>query len=131
MKKNFLRFLPLVFALLCALGTATVFHGCDIKEDGTWMRCHDARNLALWISLGLSALLLAAALLPGRVLSMILFGVSLAGCILLFLVPGTLRPLCMMKTMHCYTMMQPFVRIMASLTGLSSLLLLIRTMRKA
>ncbi len=131
MKKSFPPFFPLVCALLCAVGTLTVFDACPMKEDGTWMRCHSARDLSLLLSLGISALLLTAALVPSRHLRLALYLLSLVGCVVLFLVPGSISSMCMMKTMRCYTVMQPFVRVMAVLTALTILIPLIRVFRKS
>ncbi len=130
MKKSFLHFIPLICALLCALGTVTVFDACPMKEDGTWMRCHSARDLSLLLSLGISALLLTALLVPRRLVRLMLYLLSMVGCIVLFLVPGTISSMCMMKTMRCYTVMQPFVRVMSVLTALTSLPPLISIFRK-
>ncbi len=120
MKYSFRRFVPLIPALLCVLGLLTVFDACPMKEDGTWMRCHSARDLSLLIALGISALLLAAALLSSRPLRLALYILSMAGCVLLFLAPGIISDMCMMKTMRCYTVMQPFVRIISVLTALTA-----------
>ena len=43
-EKKILSLLPAAFSLLMAVGTATVFRACPIKEDGTWMHCHTAQN---------------------------------------------------------------------------------------
>ncbi len=126
MKKTWLRFVPPISALLCALGIATVFSACGMKEDGSWMRCHDAQTLSFWISLALSALLTASAFLPGRTLPAVLYLLSLGGCTVLFLVPGNIIPMCMMNTMRCYTLMQPFIRMMSVLTALTILIPLLR-----
>ena len=42
-----------------------------------------------------------------------LYGLGIVGSIVVFLLPETILPMCMMRTMRCYTVMQPFVRIMA------------------
>ncbi len=131
MKYSFRRFIPLIPVLLCILGIVTVFDACPMKEDGTWMRCHNARDLSLLVALGISALLLAASLIPSRPARLVLYVLSIAGCVLLFLVPGPLSAMCMIKTMRCYTVMQPFVRIMSVLTALTTLFPFLSTCRKS
>ncbi len=123
--------MPLIPALLCILGLLTVFDACPMKEDGTWMRCHSARDLSLLIDLGISALLLAAALLSSRPLRLALYILSMTGCVLLFLAPGIISDMCMMKTMRCYTVMQPFIRIISILTLLTALFPFLSACRKS
>ena len=39
--------------------------------------------------------------------------------VVLFFVPGGICPMCMMKNMRCYTVFQPFTRVMTVLIALS------------
>ncbi len=128
-QKTLFRFLPAILSLLLALGSATVFSACGIKEDGTWMRCHSAQAIVTIIATVLTCILLLQAVLSKKGFRMALSTVSIAGCVVVFLLPGTLQPMCMMRTMRCYTVMQPFVRIMAVLIGCSSVFQLIRMLK--
>lgn len=124
------RLLPPALSLLLALGASTVFKACAPTAEGTWMHCHTAQTAAALGSLVLAAVLLAAAFLPGRGLRAALYGLSVLGAAALFWVPGTLVSMCMMHTMRCYTALQPFVRVMAALTGLAALGSLVLTLRE-
>ena len=35
-KISFLNILPVALGLILAAGTASLFHACDMKDDGTW-----------------------------------------------------------------------------------------------
>ncbi len=110
-----LRFLPAILSLLLAVGSTTLFSACGLKEDGTWMRCHQAQTTVTALSAVLTVLLLLQALLPQKALMILFSAASIIVCVVIFLVPCTLMPMCMMHTMRCYTLFQPFVRIMSVL----------------
>ena len=109
------NFLPATLCLLLAAGTATVFSACGMKEDGTWMHCHSTQDVVVLCALILSAALLFHAFFHQRILGIILNAIGVTGAVLIFLIPGNLMPMCMMHTMRCYTLFQPFVRIMSVL----------------
>ncbi len=104
---------PAVASLLLALGVATVFSACGAKDDGTWMRCHAAQDAVMWVAVGMTAVLAAAALARRGAVRAVLYALGAIGSVAAFLVPGTVMPMCMMQTMRCYEVMQPFARIMA------------------
>ncbi len=110
-----LSLVPTVLCLLLAAGSATVFSACGMKEDGTWMRCHGAQDTVVLCAFILSAVLLFQAFLHQRILRVILNVIGVTGAVSIFLIPGNLMPMCMMHTMRCYTLFQPFVRIMSVL----------------
>ena len=114
-RETLINLIPTVLYLLLAAGAATVFSACGMKEDGTWMRCHSAQDTVILCAFILSAVLVFHAILHQRILRMILNGIGLAGAVSIFLIPGNLMPMCMMHTMRCYTLFQPFVRIMSVL----------------
>ncbi len=124
-----LRFLPSVISLLLAVGSATWFSACGLKEDGTWMRCHQAQTTVTALGTVLTVLLFLQALLPQKALRILLSAASIIVCVVIFLIPGTWMPMCMMHTMRCYTVMQPFVRIMAVLSAGCCLLQLISLLK--
>ncbi len=119
----------IVLSLLLTFGSATLFKACALKDDGTWMRCHSAQTTITTLSAALTAALLLQALFPQKGLRVVLNLASVIGCTVIFLIPGTLMPMCMMHTMRCYTVMQPFVRIMAVLIAVCSLLQMIRILK--
>ena len=70
----------------------------------------------------LLVLFLLAAVLRNNALKTTLFGLGIIGSVAVFLIPETILPMCMMRTMRCYTVMQPFVRIMAVLIAASGVI---------
>ncbi len=104
--------IPAVFGLVLAIGVMTVFSACGSKDDGTWMHCHDAQNAVAVCGGIITALFLLAALIRNKALRVLLNIAALAAGAAAFLIPGVIMPMCMMNTMRCYTVMQPFVRIM-------------------
>ena len=118
--------MPAFFSLLLLLGTATVFHPCEMKEDGTWMHCHDVQTAVITGSIILTVLLSAAAVIKNRWVKLIGYGVTVIGAAVMFFLPGDIMEMCMMHTMRCYAVMRPFVRIMCVLTAISAAFLLKR-----
>ncbi len=114
-KNKPIAFTAAALGFLLSIGTHFIFHACEIKEDGTWMHCHDAQNAVVLGGSLLTVLLIAAAVVKNKKIRIVLNGAGLIGAAVIFLLPGTLMPMCMMHTMRCYTVMQPFVRIMCAL----------------
>ncbi len=115
MKKAHYQYIQILLCLILLIGTLTIFSGCAMKDDGTWMKCHKAQiavNIGAAILTVLSALQVFIHKNPVKVL----LSVSIAaGSVIVFLIPGILMLMCMMHTMRCYTLMQPFVRIISVL----------------
>ncbi len=128
--KAMIGFIPAMLCLLLEAGSATVFSACGIKEDGGWMRCHSSQTAVELCALALCAVLIVRALLRLRTPRIILGGVGIIASAVIFLLPGQLMPLCMMHTMRCYTLFQPFVRIMAVLIGLTCVAAAIRLFKE-
>ena len=122
-----MSFAGAALSLLLSVGTLTLFHACDIKEDGTWMHCHDAQNAVVIGGFLLVLLLTAAALIRNKTAGVIFYGLGVIGSVIIFLIPGTIISMCMMQTMRCYTTMQPFVRIFCVLIAICSLIPAIQT----
>ena len=114
-RATLINLIPTVLYLLLAAGAATVFSACGMKEDGTWMHCHSTQDAVVLCAFILSAILLFHAFLHQRILRVILNVIGVTGAVSIFLIPGNLMPMCMMHTMRCYTLFQPFVRIMSVL----------------
>ncbi len=119
--RSYRGYMPAVLSVLLVLGVLTVFSPCGPKEDGTFMRCRSVRSAVLLTASGIALIQLLGTFFHGRVLRAAADAVSAAGCVLLFLLPGVIMPMCMMHTMRCYTAMQPFVRILSVPIGLFSL----------
>ena len=112
--------IPLVPAALSALllaGGVTVFSACEPKPDGTWMHCHQCQNMVAGSAVGLIALYGASALVTKKLVRLALLALAVIASVVVFFIPGGICPLCMMKTMRCHTVFQPFVRIMSVLVA--------------
>ena len=100
---------PALLSLALSVGAATVFSACARREDGTWMNCHQCQNTVVAGGIGLVALFGASAAIKNKPTRIAL---------------QALCPMCMMKTMRCYTVFQPFTRVMTVLiaaTGIGAL----------
>ncbi|MCR5558952.1 MAG: DUF4418 family protein [Schwartzia sp.] len=130
-KEKVFALLPAVFSLLLSLGVMTVFSACGMKEDGTWMRCHGAQNVVELGGFILFFLFSFAAILKSRSLKLFLFAAGVIGAAALFFVPGDIMPLCMMKTMRCHTVFQPFVRLVSAVIVVSGAAGFVRVLRSS
>lgn len=119
-KNKWLSLIPTAIGVLLAVGVMTVFSACGPKEDGSWMNCHQAQTAVAACGAVLAVLFALAAFIKNKVLVMLLNIAALVVSVIAFLIPGNIMHLCMMKTMRCYTVMQPFVRIMSILGALSA-----------
>lgn len=129
-KNVLLSLVPSLAGLLLAIGVMTVFSACGIKDDGTFMHCHDAQ-ISVALSGGCIAVFFAlAAFLKNRIARIIFNVAALVVSVRAFLLPGILMPMCMMRTMRCYTVMQPFVRIITVICALFALWGIIRSLKK-
>ena len=125
--------IPLVPAALSALllaGGVTVFSACEPKPDGTWMHCHQCQNMVAGSAVGLIALYGASALVTKKPVRLALLALAVIASIVVFFIPGGICPLCMMKTMRCHTVFQPFVRIMSVLVAGSGIGALVASFKK-
>ncbi len=128
-KEKAFALLPAVFSLLLSLGVMTVFSACGMKEDGTWMPCHGAQNAVELGGFILFFLFSLAAILKSRSLRLFLYAAGVTAAAALFFVPGDIMPLCMMKTMRCHTVFQPFVRLISSVILILGAAGFVRTFR--
>lgn len=129
-KQNICSWIPVILSLLLAAGTLTVFRACGPKEDGTWMHCHTAQNDIVIAAAILFVIFLAAAIIRNKTFSVILHAAGIVLSIVTILIPGTLISMCMMDSMRCYAVMQPFVRIMCVMLILFSIINVILRNRK-
>ena len=125
--------IPLVPAALSALllaGGVTVFSACEQRADGSWMHCHQCQNMVAGSAVGLIALYGASALVKNKPVRLVLLALAVIASVVVFFIPGGICPLCMMKTMRCHTVFQPFVRIMSVLVGGSGIGALVASVKK-
>ncbi len=118
-RESIRKWIPALLSVLLVFGVLTVFGACGMKDDGTWMKCHGAQKTVAKVGGAMTALFLLAALMRSRILKTGLYGLGIVGSVIVFLIPETIMPMCMMRTMRCYTVMQPFVRIMAVMIAVS------------
>ena len=125
--------IPLVPAALSALllaGGVTVFSACEQRADGSWMHCHQCQNMVAGSAVGLIALYGASALVTKKPVRLALLALAVIASVVVFFIPGGICPLCMMKTMSCHTVFQPFVRIMSVLVAGSGIGALVVSFKK-
>lgn len=125
--------IPLVPAALSALllaGGVTVFSACEQRADGSWMHCHQCQNMVAGSAVGLIALYGASALVTKKPVRLALLALAVIASVVVFFIPGGICPLCMMKTMRCHTVFQPFVRIMSVLVAGSGIGALVVSFKK-
>ena len=125
--------IPLVPAALSALllaGGVTVFSACEQRADGSWMHCHQCQNMVAGSAVGLIALYGASALATKKPVRLVLLALAVIASVVVFFIPGGICPLCMMKTMRCHTVFQPFVRIMSVLVAGSGIGALVASFKK-
>ena len=125
--------IPLVPAALSALllaGGMTVFSACEQRADGSWMHCHQCQNMVAGSAVGLIALYGASALVKNKPVRLVLLALAVIASVVVFFIPGGICPLCMMKTMRCHTVFQPFVRIMSVLVAGSGIGALVASFKK-
>ena len=124
-----LNCLPLLLAVLLAVGVKTFFGPC-VHEDGSFGVCHWAGQVLLGLGVVMSVQALCAVLIQkpgvraGIYLSM-LFSAALS-----IFTPGTLIILCSMPSMRCRALMQPASIILSCLILLFSLINLIVEWKK-
>ena len=125
--------IPLVPAALSALllaGGVTVFSACEQRADGSWMHCHQCQNMVAGSAVGLIALYGASSLVKNKPVRLVLLALAVIASVVVFFIPGGICPLCMMKTMRCHTVFQPFVRIMSVLVAGSGIGALVASFKK-
>ena len=128
-KERVFSLLPAVFGILLSVGVMTVFSACGMKEDGTCMRCHGAQNVVELVGFLLFFLFSFGAIFKSRGLKLFLFAAGVIGAAVLFFVPGDIMPLCMMKTMRCHEVFQPFVRLVSAVIVVSGAAGFVRVLR--
>ena len=128
-KEKLFAMLPAIFSILLSIGVMTVFSACGMKEDGTWMHCHGAQNAVELGGFILFFLFAFAVLLKDRSLKLFLFAAGVIAAAAVFFIPGDIMPLCMMKTMRCHTVFQPFVRLISAVIVISGAAGFVRVLR--
>ena len=71
-----------------------------------------------------------AAFIKNKGVRLALQVLCLVGAVVVFFIPGVICPLCMMKTMRCHMVFQPFVRIMSVLVAGGGVAAVVNTLKK-
>lgn len=108
----FLPLLQLALALLLSVGVATFLGPCT-HADGRIGPCKAVSQQL--VTLGALMAAGAAVMLVARSAGVrtAIATLTLLEAVLVFLLPGTLKPLCMMATMRCHTVMKPAAHILS------------------
>ena len=119
-QKRGIAFIPAALSFLLSAGTMTVFRACGAKDDGTWMHCHTAQNMAAAGGCLLCILFVICIFVKTPELRAALYAAGTTGAAVVFMIPGRIVSMCMMNTMRCYSVMQPFVRVMSVLVAVAA-----------
>ena len=129
--RGVLQWTALALSVLMAAGVQTVFRACAQKEDGTWMHCHEVQKYLFIIGIILAMLSVLGLAVKKRTAAILLDFASIVLAAAAVLLPGTVIQMCMMDTMRCYTMMQPFARVTGGVLILVSVIDIIKLFRTA
>lgn len=110
----------LILSLLICVGSFTFFSACPVHGD-TVMACHWAQNAVTALGALLSAISLAAVVIPDRKLKAGLELSATLTAILTAVVPGIVINVCMMNSMRCVSTFRPFTILFASLAAVAAL----------
>lgn len=110
----------LILSLLICIGSFTFFSACPVHGD-TVMACHRAQNAVTALGALLSAISLAAVVIPDRKLKAGLELSATLTAILTAVVPGIVINVCMMNSMRCVSTFRPFTILFASLAAVAAL----------
>lgn len=128
MADKVLKAVAAVLAAVLVVGAFT-FAGPCVHEDGSAAACH-AAQLGIIVA-GAVALVAAVAALfvkNGKVAGAVLVVAACAGLVAAF-APGNVWPLCMMATMRCHVIMQPFAQFVGVAVAAVSLIAAVRAFR--
>ncbi|MBR1751253.1 MAG: DUF4418 family protein [Ruminococcus sp.] len=109
--------LMFVTGAFLALGVVFIFPACDAKPDGSFMHCHDAQNITMFIGIGITALSLIGVFTPSK-LTAVFSCLSTLAAAAAAILPGTVIKLCMMDTMQCRAVMRPAVIVTCAVFAL-------------
>ena len=129
--RGVLQWTALALSVLMAAGVQTEFRACAQKEDGIWMHCHEVQKYLFIIGIILALLSVLGLAVKKRTAAILLDFASIVLAAAAVLLPGTVMQMCMMDTMRCYTMMQPFARVTGGVLILVSVIDIIKLFRTA
>ena len=100
----------LIISIFLLVGINFIFPACGLHDDGSYASCHWAGQAVLAAAIMLTAMSLAALILPAK--QCMGCSICLAVCaVVTAIIPDTFIKLCMMPTMKCQASMKPWVII--------------------
>ncbi len=130
MKYKKLDLLNLIVALVLSVGVMTVFEGCAMQDDGTWMNCHNAQLYIFYIGIAITVLSLAYIFIRRQIVKFMIDIIVIFLAILQAIVPGYVVGLCSLYSMRCYTVLKPFSIIMGVILVLLSVIKIVSILKK-
>lgn len=118
-----------IISLLICIGSFTFFPACPVHDD-TIMACHWAQNAVTALGALLSAMSLAAVVIPDRRIKAGLELSATLTAVLTAVVPGVVINVCMMNSMRCVSTFRPFTILFASLAAVAALLSAILNLKR-
>lgn len=118
-KKNYIKLIELVLALVIAIGSFTAFAACPVSEKHV-MACHYAQLVVTLFATVLSIQALASLIIRNDKVRLGITISQIPLVIALFFVPGTVFSLCMMSSMRCISIFKPAVRVFSGLAFIVS-----------
>ena len=109
-RSNPAALVALVCAALLAVGVFT-FAGPCVHDDGSTAACHTASVAVIGAGVVGALAAVAGLMASGSKGPVVLYAISAIAGAFAAASPGVLFPLCMMQTMHCWTVMRPFALV--------------------
>ena len=123
-----LNIIVAVLGVVLVLGAMT-FAGPCVHDDGSTSMCRTAQ-IAIIAGGVAAAVLSVASLLVGNSKAVGVLSIVAAACgVFVAVAPGNAFPLCMMATMHCRLVMQPFAQFAGIAIAVVSLIAGVRALR--
>ncbi|WP_407427552.1 DUF4418 family protein [Treponema sp.] len=110
----------LILSLILTFGSHFAFHACSPKPDGSWMVCHWAERVITALGIVFTVLSASRFFFEPETKSGISLSILTLSVVTAF-IPGIIVNLCLMKEMHCHTVMRPAVIVISILIALISL----------
>lgn len=104
----------LAVAVFTIVGVMT-FAGPCVHDDGSTATCAQASWGIVGGAVFLAGAAIAQVAVEGRTARIVCAVICALLGVFIFLVPGTILPLCMMDTMHCQAVMKPFAQLMGAI----------------
>ncbi len=130
MKYKKLDVLNLIVAVVLSVGIMTVFEGCALQDDGTWMKCHNAQLYIFYVGIAITILSLVYMFIKSKAVKLIINIIVIALAVLQALIPTKIIKMCSLYSMRCYTVMKPFSIIMGVILVLLSIIKIVSELRK-